>query len=189
MTLVTLGFGLFIYLDSDFSLAQIVVFQVIAGIGVGLVFQSPLIALQSLIEPEQVATATATFGFVRNVGCAISVVLGGVVFQNGMQSQSESLRLALGSPIAEDFSGGSAGANVGLLSTLQPAQLQVVRDAYAKSLRGIWILYTCIAGVGLLVSLLITKQKLKKGSRSSTHTEIKDRVNDAEAGTQAMELR
>ena len=49
MILMTLGFGLFIDFDVNTSWAKIIVFQIIAGIGVGPNFQSPLIALQSLV--------------------------------------------------------------------------------------------------------------------------------------------
>jgi hypothetical protein len=82
MAVMTLGFGLFIDLSVNFSLPKIVIFQLIAGLGVGLVFQSPLIAFQSLVAPANIATATATFGFIRNIGCSMSIVLGGVLFQN-----------------------------------------------------------------------------------------------------------
>jgi EmrB/QacA subfamily drug resistance transporter len=46
---MTLGFGLFIDLGLNSSWAKIIIYQIIAGIGVGPNFQSPLIALQSLV--------------------------------------------------------------------------------------------------------------------------------------------
>jgi MFS family permease len=49
MFMMTLGFGLFIDLDVNSSWAKIIVYQIIAGIGVGPNFQAPLIALQSLV--------------------------------------------------------------------------------------------------------------------------------------------
>ena len=49
MFMMTLGFGLFINLKVNSPWAKIIVFQIIAGIGVGPNFQAPLIALQSLV--------------------------------------------------------------------------------------------------------------------------------------------
>jgi MFS family permease len=49
MFLMTLGFGLFIDYDVNSSWAKIIIYQIIAGIGVGPNFQAPLIALQSLV--------------------------------------------------------------------------------------------------------------------------------------------
>jgi MFS family permease len=54
MILMTLGFGLFIDFDVNTSWAKIIIFQIIAGIGVGPNFQSPLIALQSLVPVSSI---------------------------------------------------------------------------------------------------------------------------------------
>lgn len=155
MAVLTLGFGLLIDLNANFSLGKIIGFQLIAGFGVGLVFQSPLVALQRQVAIEDIATATATFGFFRNVATALSVTIGGVVFQNAMQDKHYGLKSLLGSAIAAEFTGGSASANVELVSTLALTQRAIVKEAYANSLRYIWIMYTCTAALGLAVSLLI----------------------------------
>jgi MFS family permease len=49
LVMMTLGFGLFIDLGPNSSWAKIIIYQIVAGIGVGPNFQSPLIALQSLV--------------------------------------------------------------------------------------------------------------------------------------------
>ncbi|RAR13001.1 major facilitator superfamily transporter [Stemphylium lycopersici] len=162
MTLMTLGFGLFIDFDVNTSWAKIIIFQIIAGIGVGPNFQSPLIALQSLVPKRDIATATATFGFTRNLGSAISVVVGGVVFNNEMKSKQSQLASSLGEQTASAFGGGSAGANVGLIQSLPDSQKLVARKAFTDSLSTMWILYVAFSVVGLLVSLLITRNKLEK---------------------------
>jgi len=95
MFMMTLGFGLYIDFDVNTSWAKIIIYQIITGIGVGQNFQSPLIALQSNIPKRDIATATATFGFVRNLGSAISVVVGGVVFNNQIRTKQPELAAAL----------------------------------------------------------------------------------------------
>ncbi|KAF1969047.1 hypothetical protein BU23DRAFT_248699 [Bimuria novae-zelandiae CBS 107.79] len=155
------GFGTFIDLGPNSSWAKIIIYQVIAGIGVGPNFQSPLIALQSLVPKRDIATATATFGFVRNLGSAISIVVGSVVFQNEMISKQPMLRGALGDQAAA-FGGGSAGANVGLIEMLPENEKAIAKQAFSDSLSTMWILYVCFAGAGLLVSFLITKNTLSK---------------------------
>jgi hypothetical protein len=166
MTIMTIGFGLFVLYLPTFSLPKIIIFQIIAGTGVGLVFQSPLIALQSLVQLEDFATATATSGFVRNVGCAMSIVLGGVLFQNGIEIHSAVIESAVGLDVARKFAGASAGANVGLIAALPEAQRVVVKAAYGSSLRQMWILYTCTAGFGLLASVFAGKQPLPAMERT-----------------------
>ncbi|KAI9720042.1 MAG: hypothetical protein M1812_003169 [Candelaria pacifica] len=162
MAVMTLGFGLLINLDVTSSWAKIILFQIVAGLGVGPNFQSPLIALQTLVAPKDIATATATFGFARNLATSISVVIGGVVFQNGMETRSGGLRASLGPSTAAQLSGGSAGANVMVVQSLAPAQREVARMAFAGSLKTMWILYVCLAAAGLVASAFIGKQVLSK---------------------------
>ncbi|KAF2088124.1 putative dothistromin transporter [Saccharata proteae CBS 121410] len=162
MAVLVVGWGLFCDIDANSSWAKIFLYQIVAGIGVGPNFQAPLIALQSMVHPRDIATATATFGFVRNLATAISVVIGGVVFQNEMTRKSGTLRAALGDQVAGELSGGSAGANVGIVDALPAGQRKVARTAFADSLATTWIVYTAFAALGLVISFLIAKNTLSK---------------------------
>ncbi len=159
---MALGMGLFIDLDATPNWPKIILFQIVAGIGVGPNFQSPLLALQTMVPPRDIATATATFGFTRNLSTSISVVIGGVVFQNEMQKRYPALVAALGLQTANELSGGSAGASVGLVKQLPAAQRAIARNAFYQSLRTMWIMYVAFAGLGLLISLFIGNKKLSK---------------------------
>jgi hypothetical protein len=162
VVVMTLGFGLLLDLDATANWPKIILFQIVAGIGVGPNFQSPLIALQTMVEPRDIATATATFGFVRSLSTSISVVIGSVVFQNEMQKRQPSLVAALGQETADLLSGGAAGASVGIVKSLPPAQQVIARQAFFESLRSMWIMYVAFAGLAILVSLMVGNQKLSK---------------------------
>ena len=168
MLFLTLGFGLFIDLGSRVNWAKIVIYQIIAGIGVGPNFQSPLIALHSGLEPRDIAAGTSTFQFIRQLGTSISIVIGGVVFQNGMQRQYPTLLAELGPKLADQLSGGNAAANVGLVASLTGEQGRVARDAFWNSLRDMFIVFTAISAAGLLISPFVGRRKLSK-----EHTEHK----------------
>ncbi|OMP84400.1 hypothetical protein BK809_0000181, partial [Diplodia seriata] len=119
-------------------------FQLVASFGVGLVFQAPLVALQTRVAPADVATA-------------ISIAIGGVVFQKAMQAHRPQLLVVLDgdADAADKLAGDAAGANVGLVARLEPESARAaVRKAFAESLRNVWILYTCTAMAGLAVSFL-----------------------------------
>ena len=163
---MTLGFGLYINFPSTPSWSRIIIFQIIAGMGVGPNFQAPLIALQTKIRPRDIATATATFGFTRNLATAMSVVIGGVIFQNQMSQHSASLAslasLDLPPQIAAALTSGSAGASTSLVNSLPPEQRQPVLDAYAESLSTMWIFYTVTGFASFVASLCIAKKTLSK---------------------------
>ncbi|KAL3494089.1 major facilitator superfamily domain-containing protein [Aspergillus germanicus] len=164
MAFVTLGTGLFINYDVSTTLGKIIGYQILSGFGCGLLFFPPLIALQSNIPPKETASATATFGFVRNVAMALSVVLGGVVFQNSMIMRRSQLRDAgLSETLQEEFTGAEAAANVLTVKDVPDEfQRQVIKEAFAWSIRNIWILYTALAACGLIASFFITKRQLSK---------------------------
>lgn len=163
MAFMAFGFGLYINLPAHADWARIVLFQIVAGIGVGPNFQAPLIALQSLIRPQDVAAATSTFGFTRNLSTSISVVIGGVIFQNQMANRANMLAGAgLSSEVLARLAGGSAGSSTDVVAALPDAQRRVVLQAYNESLRALWIFYTAVAVVGLGISLMIGKQTLSK---------------------------
>ncbi|KAH8433698.1 MDR family MFS transporter [Aspergillus melleus] len=177
-TLVLLGTGLFIDYDATSSLGKIVGYQIATGMGCGLLFFPPLLALQSNVRQDETASATATFGFIRNMAMAMSVVIGGVVFQNSMdQRKSALLASGLSPTMMEELTGSEAAANVMLIRSLDdPQQRRAVKDAYAWSMRNIWILYACLAAVGFLASAFITKQHL-----SQEHVETKTGLREKQA--------
>lgn len=162
MAVLTLGFGLFIDLGPRANWPKIIIYQVVAGIGVGPNFQAPLVALQSRVDRRDVGSATSTFAFVRQLSTSISVVLGGVIFQNTMQQQYPALLAGLGPDLAGKLSGSNAAGNVALVASLPGEQGDLARAAYWTSLRSIYIFSTAWAGVGLLASPLIGSNVLSK---------------------------
>ena len=175
---MTVGFGLFIDLPNHrSSWEKIIIYQIIAGLGVGPNFQAPLIALQTRIQPRDIATATATFGFIRNISTSISIVIGGVIFQNQMQKKTSMLVSSLGPETGNAITGGNAGSSTRIVKALPLAQRLIAERAYTDSLRTIWIFYVAIAALGVAVSLLIGKRTLSK-----THEAHKTGLAEQEVG-------
>ena len=162
---VTLGFGLFIDLPTNRQWAKIVLFQIIAGIGIGPNFQGPLVALQTNVPPQENATATATFNFIRNIASSIAVVIGSVLFSNSLRNQRS--KLASVSPqLAELLTTGDAQANVFAIDKLPDQVRAVGRSAIALSLRKDWIMFTALAAVGLVISTFFRPQVLSETRKS-----------------------
>ena len=169
-TLMTLGTGLYINLQTDTSFASIIGFEIVGGIGIALLFQAPIIAIQSTVSQADTAAATATLGFSRNLAASLSIVLGGVVFQNSMAARQSSLAAAgLSESVLGALSGDQAAANVEIIKSIQDAaQRWVVQDAFAWSIKNMFIMYTCVAAVAMVASAFIKQRHL-----STEHTETK----------------
>lgn len=162
MAVATIGFGLFIDLPGDKNFTKLIIYQVVAGVGLGPNYQSPLLALQANVKPQEVGSATSTYGFVRQSASAISIVLGGVVFNNVMNSQQPQLRAALGPAVAERFAGDSASSNVFTVVDLSGEEGHLVRHAYLEAIRTMYILFASLLGVGLLTSFVIKQQRMSE---------------------------
>ncbi|CAN8101219.1 unnamed protein product [Discula destructiva] len=166
--LMTLGYGLFIDLDPFANWPKIIFYQIILGLGVGPNFQSPLIALQSTVKPRDIASATSTYMFVRQLSTSISIVVGGVIFNNAMTKQSARLMAEVGPDVAALLTGQNAAASVGVVAALPEPQRSIAQDAYFSALRDMFIFYVAFAGLGFLISFFVGGQTLSK-----QHTEHK----------------
>jgi hypothetical protein len=181
LALMTVGLGLCINFPAYISWARIIVFLGIIGVGFGPNFHAPLIALQTRLQPKDVAAGTATFGFIRMLAGAFGVVLGQVIFQGGMQARLGAL-LAAGVPKyeAEQLAKVSAIA-LGLSNDTRgevPPWAAAVRQAKTESFSKMWILYTIASVLALIVSFGIGKTKL-----TTEHEVVKTGIEKADSDT------
>lgn len=167
---MTVGTGLFTTFSATSSVGYIIAVEIIAGIGTGCLFETPLIALYAHVSQERTAPATSTLGFIRCMGQALSLVLGGAVFQNSMNLQAPVLiSQGISEAVTDLFAEGHAVANVMIVSTLSDTvQQMMVKAAFVWGLRNMWILYTCLGGLAFIVSAFIGKRKL-----DTEHVEVK----------------
>lgn len=186
--MMTLGYGLFVDFDAHSNWAKLALYQIIAGVGIGPLFQAPIIALQAHINPRDIGTATATLGFIRQLATSTSVVIGQVVFQNSMSAKTPQLAASLGPETAAQLSGGEAGANTQVINSLPTEQRDVVRVAFADSLMPMWIMYVAFSFVGLLAGFLI-KKKVLSSQHEETKTGLAAEKENAAARTAEKEAK
>ena len=151
---MTLGTGLFIDLGPKMVLWKLIVFQIIAGIGVGPLFQAPMIALQSVVKQRDVAAANSAFTFLRSLVTSLSPVIGGVVLQRGLGSSSLT-------------GNGHVSAGGGQNSV-----------KYASALSNMWIFYTAFCAIMLVATVWIGKVDLnsKKPKTENDDTVVEETV-------------
>lgn len=180
--MLLLGFGLFINLDATSSWAKIIIYQIIAGLGIGPMFQAPIIAIQAHINPRDIGTATATIGFVRQLSTAISVVIGEVVYENQFAKKRPQIAAAVGPAAADFLTGGNVGASTSFIDSLPQPGKRIVRAALADSLQPMWIMYTCFAALGFVIMFGIKGRELTR-EHKETKTGLEAEKENAEART------
>ncbi|KAI0154979.1 major facilitator superfamily domain-containing protein [Xylariaceae sp. FL1272] len=168
--LMTLGTGLYVLLGADTTTAMVVGLEIIGAFGPALLFQAPVVAIQNSVSQEDTAAATATLFFLRNIGQSLSVVVGGVVFANSMNARQSVLAAAgLDISILEALMGRNAAANVYITRGIQDdTQRRVVIEAFAWSVRNMFLLYVAFSVTTVLASFFVKHKDL-----TTEHTETK----------------
>jgi MFS family permease len=153
-SILTLGVGISIAFPASRNWSLIVIVQLLLAIGIGPLFQSPLLALQAATAPEDVSRANGAFVFMRTISSGIGLVMGQVLLQNQLQSHISG-RATLWIPhgvldrIREEVTA------LASISDLSAGQQDSLREALGASLSRVWMMYTATAGACLLASLLI----------------------------------
>ncbi len=135
-----LGTGLLMMLKPQGSLARLIGFEIITGIGVGMNIEPPLLAAQAAMTEQDTAVIQATMTFLRSLATTVAIVVGGVIFQNRMDSGGPALIEQVGGKVAEQFSGRYAAANIELIKALPKEQQRFIKNAYFDALRADWMM-------------------------------------------------
>lgn len=86
-TLLISGTGLLINLEYPSNTAKSVIYLLITGVGVGGLFQTPLIALQAAMPSRDMAVATGSLVLFRLLGSATGVAIGGTILNNQLAAR------------------------------------------------------------------------------------------------------
>jgi len=154
----TIGMGLMTMFNGTSSTAVKVIFPLIAALGLGCLFQVPLIALQAAMPLKDMATTTATFGFIRTLGGTVGISVGQAIFSSILAQKIRRIP-----NLTIDTSPAALSQSVGKLKQIpDPVQKALVIDTYARSISHIWIVMTPIVGVCFILVLGLKKYSLKR---------------------------
>jgi EmrB/QacA subfamily drug resistance transporter len=178
----TTGMGLMIMLSGTSSTAVKVVFPLIAAVGLGCLFQTPLIGLQAAMPIKDMATSTATFGFIRTLGATVGISIGQAIYSSTLRK-----KIARIPNVGIDTSPAALSQSVRQLKNIpDPVTRAAVIDAYAKSISTIWLVMTPILGACIIMVLFLRQYTLK---RTIVHAGDKEKAaeGDVEKGTPSPE--
>ncbi|TFK76316.1 MFS general substrate transporter [Pluteus cervinus] len=154
----TLGMGLMTMLDNTSNVAMKIFYPLIAALGLGCLFQVPLIGLQAAMPQKDMATSTGAFGFIRTLGGTVGISIGQAIFASVLQKKLMKI------PNLEISDSPSAlSESVRQLKNIpDPIQRFQVINAYTKSIGMIWVVMTPIVGVSFIMVLFLRKYTLAR---------------------------
>ncbi len=151
------GLGLAGTIDHTTELWLTGLYTFILGLGLGLLMQNLVLAVQNTVRASDIGTASASVAFFRSVGGAIGVsVLGAVLGTRIHQLATEGLAAA-GIPAT----GGSSGGNMDLKDMPAPVR-DIMRAAYGDATAQIFLISAIIGIVALFAILFIKEQPLRR---------------------------
>ncbi|KAJ4307298.1 hypothetical protein N0V88_000681 [Collariella sp. IMI 366227] len=155
--LTTTASGLTLIWNVDTPAALWATTLMLLGFGHGAILNAQNFASQAMCNRGEEGTAAAMYGFLRQLGTAIGVGVGGSAFQNVMSLKLR--REGLPTSIAAESE--SFITDLLRLPGNSAFKLRVL-DAYMFGFRGVFAVYVAISGVALLLSLLIKRFELNK---------------------------
>ncbi|OXV11059.1 hypothetical protein Egran_01180 [Elaphomyces granulatus] len=141
-----IGSGLIYTFEIDTSNGRWIGYQILAGIGMGLGIQIPIIVNQASVAPSDLASASAITLFLQTIGGAFWVSAGQAAFVNRL-----SQRLPETAPTVNPQQVIATGATE-LRHVFTPEQIPGILDAYMAGLTLTFLLCIVLAAVTLVVS-------------------------------------
>jgi DNA-binding MarR family transcriptional regulator len=152
---MTIGLLLLARLGPETSIATASLEMLVLGLGLGMVMQVLVLAVQNAVEFRELGVATSGATLFRSIGGSIGVSLFGAIFANQLASNlSDRLPAgAGGAPAAQDPTA---------IAALPPAVHEAYVEAFAASLRPVFLVAAAIGFVGFLLTWLLREAPLRK---------------------------
>ncbi len=151
--LMTFGFWLFSHLTINTSQLVLSAWMLVLGLGIGMLLQVMVLAVQNSVDRSDLGTATAAVTFFRTLGGALGTAIFGAVLTNRLTYNIHKLLPGEVNIDVKHLQNGVAG-----LGHLPNAVVQDILIAFTNSFRAIYII-AIPAGFGVFILALLLKEK------------------------------
>lgn len=155
---MTLGWGLMIMLDNTTTIVAQEVYPLIASLGIGCVFQTPLIAIQAAMPIKDMATSTGAFMFLRTLGSTVGMTIGETIISSVLHQKLQGIK-----GLTIDTSAAALNGSIKQISSISnPTVRNEVMHAYTQSISTIWLVSTPLSAFSFFLVLFIRAYTLKR---------------------------
>ncbi|MEU1980701.1 MDR family MFS transporter [Nocardia sp. NPDC019395] len=155
--LLVIGFSLLSTVDHSTHIWLIGGFITITGLGVGMMMQNLVLAVQNTVSVHNIGAASSSVAFFRTFGGAIGVSVLGSVLATRVSDLSTARFTELGVPAGSTSGGGNL--DIGAL----PAPIaEIVRFAYGDATGRIFLIAAAATAVALIAAVLLPNRPLRQ---------------------------
>nr|WP_082471460.1 MFS transporter [Arthrobacter sp. Leaf234] len=151
------GLGFAGTIDHLTELWLVGIYTFVFGLGLGLMLQNLVLAVQNTVAVKDIGSASASVAFFRSMGGAAGVAVLGAVLGTQVTTKTTEGLAAAGVP----STGGAAGGSLDLVDLPAPIA-EIVRAAYGDSTALIFTITAVIAVLGLICVLFIRETPLRR---------------------------
>jgi MFS family permease len=172
---LAVGLALLSRLGPHTSFGTAAIYMVVVGLGVGLVMQVLVVAVQNSVPYSQLGVATSTATFFRTIGGAFGVSALGEVFNDRVLSQ---LKVHATAAQLSLVKGGSIAANPAQINHLPTAERLLFIDAFSHGLQGVFLAAVPFAILAFVLSWVMkeiplrTTANIKTGDKGTSEAEL-----------------
>lgn len=143
--------------------------MLVFGVGLGLVMQVIVLAVQNAVPYAQLGVATAGATFFRSIGGSFGAAIFGTIFNNRLTVHLKEAT-ERGQGVPEGAGGGSAGVDPEKLKRLPAAAKDGFIHAYAQSLQTVFLVASIIVLAAFVLSFLLREVPLREATRETEVT-------------------
>lgn len=177
--LTSIGVGLLTTLKVSSPVGAWVGYQIIEGIGFGILYGAPQFPILASVNISESAHALALFVFVRSYSQTWGVTLGGTILQNELKKKLPQAFLDMFPGEGVEITYAAIPRIPGLAEPLK----REVRDAFAGSLRTVWIVMAAVSVVGFFTVFGMKQLEMHEVTDENWGLEQKKVVDEEKDGT------
>jgi EmrB/QacA subfamily drug resistance transporter len=155
---MTTALGLLTTVAVETPVWRVSLYMVVLGLGLGMVMQVLVLAVQNAVPYEQLGVATSGSTLFRQIGGSIGVALFGAIFANRLQSELGD-RLPAGVHVP-------SAVSPALVDRLPPAVHELYIEAFSAALRPVFVVAAAVSAVAFALTWMLREVPLRKTTRS-----------------------
>jgi MFS family permease len=157
--LMTVGMVLLSRLEANSSIWFAAAGAVVLGLGLGMVMQVLVPAVQNSVDPSMMGVATSGSTLFRQIGGSIGVALFGTIFAKRLAVELAS-RLPLNTRVPK-------ATSPGIIHHLPPAVRTAFEDAFAAALHPVFLVAAGLSLVAFALTWLLREVPLREGTNAA----------------------
>jgi MFS family permease len=154
--IAAVGYGLTTTFTPDTGSGMWIGYQILIGAGIGISFQQPLMAVQTVLDMADVPTGTSLIIFMQTLGGALFVAVSQNVFTNKLVEY-----VAEYVPDLENPGSILAVGTTSVSDVFDPAQLPGIKLAFNDALTQTFTVFTALAAISILGAVAVEWKSVK----------------------------